>query len=113
MQNANGVGLYNVAVALTGTAARTVYSDNAGLYLLPNLPAGTYQVTPSKAGVVFTPASREFTFNSGQTITDADFATQDSFNISGPCNPADHFMVPGHPNAYASSLRRHRSKRVS
>ncbi|HEX6719585.1 MAG TPA: carboxypeptidase regulatory-like domain-containing protein, partial [Pyrinomonadaceae bacterium] len=83
VQNATGVGLYNVAIALSGTASRTVYTDNAGLYLLPNLPAGTYQVTPSKAGVVFTPANRPFTFSSGQTITDADFATQDSFNISG------------------------------
>jgi hypothetical protein len=83
VQNASGVGLYNVAIALSGTASRTVYTDNAGLYLLPNLPAGTYQVTPSKAGVVFAPASREFSFTSGQTITDADFATQDSFNISG------------------------------
>ena len=83
VQNATGVGLYNVAIALSGTASRTVYTDNAGLYLLPNLPAGTYQVTPSKAGAVFTPASREFTFSTGQTITDSDFATQDSFNISG------------------------------
>jgi hypothetical protein len=78
-----GLGLGNVAIALSGTASRTVYSDSAGLYLLPNLPAGTYQVTPSRVGAVFSPARREFTFTSGQTITDADFATQDSFNISG------------------------------
>ena len=50
VRNARRVGLHNVAIALSGSASRTVYTDNAGLYLLPNLPAGTYQVTPSKAG---------------------------------------------------------------
>ena len=84
-----GLGIGNVAIALSGTASRTVYSDSAGLYLLPNLPAGTYQVTPSRAGAVFSPARREFTFSSGQTITDADFATQDSFNISGQIENAN------------------------
>src|SRR6185503_13347907 len=51
--NAAAVGLNNVAVALSGSASRTVYTDSAGLYQLPNLPAGTYQVMPSKAGAVF------------------------------------------------------------
>jgi hypothetical protein len=83
IKNAGGLGLNNVALALTGSAQRSVYSDNAGLYLLPNLPAGTYQVTPTQAGAVFTPAQREYTFNSGTTITDADFVAQDSYNISG------------------------------
>jgi Metallo-peptidase family M12/FG-GAP-like repeat/Carboxypeptidase regulatory-like domain len=83
VQNAGGVGLHNVAIALSGDASRTVYTDNTGLYLLPNLPAGTYYVTPSKAGAVFSPPEKKYVFTSGQTITDADFATQDSFNISG------------------------------
>jgi hypothetical protein len=93
--NAGGVGLHNVAIALSGTASRTVYSDNAGLYLLPNLPAGTYQVTPSKAGAVFTPASLEFTFTSGKTITDADFTTEDSYNISGQAREQNGAAIAG------------------
>ena len=95
VKDANGVAQYNVAIALSGAASRTVYTDNAGLYLLPNLPAGTYQVTPSKAGVVFTPANRAFTFSSGQTITDADFATEDSYNISGQTRDLNDAALAG------------------
>jgi hypothetical protein len=95
VQNATGLGLHNVAIALTGDASRTVYTDNAGLYLLPNLPAGTYHVTPSKAGMVFTPLSRKFTFTSGQTITEADFATKDSFNISGQTREQNGVALSG------------------
>jgi hypothetical protein len=83
VRNAVAVGLNNVAIALSGSASRTVYTDSAGLYQLPNLPAGSYQVTPSKAGAVFSPPSMEFNFPVGQSITDADFTAQESFNISG------------------------------
>jgi len=93
--NTGGLGLSNVAISLSGTASRTVYSDGAGLYLLPNLPAGTYQVTPNRAGAVFRPLRREFTFTSGQTIIDADFVTQDSFSISGQTRNGDGAALSG------------------
>ena len=95
MKDAGGLGLSNVAVALSGTASRTVYTDSAGFYLLPDLPVGTYQVVPAKAGAVFTPASRNFSFTGNQTITDADFATPDSFTISGQTRDSDGTALSG------------------
>ena len=72
IKDAGGLGLSNVAVALSGTAARTVYTDSDGFYLLPSLPAGTYQVTPSRAGAVFSPAKATRLINTNITL--ADFA---------------------------------------
>jgi hypothetical protein len=43
----SGAQVPNVTLTLSGPAAGTATSDTAGNYLLPDLPAGTYTVTPS------------------------------------------------------------------
>jgi hypothetical protein len=95
VKNKAEVGLDQVAVALTGTASRTVYTDSAGIYVLPNLPPGTYQVTPSKADTVFSPPSMEFTFTSGISLSDVDFTAQESFNIAGQTTDANGAALAG------------------
>jgi len=93
--NGTGLGLVNVTIELSGNAQRTVYSDSAGLYQLPSLPDGSYLVTPSKPGVVFTPLSREYIFTENNSIFNADFVAVDSFNIGGQTRNGDGTVLSG------------------
>jgi hypothetical protein len=54
----------------------TVTADEHGNYTVPNLDTGQWNVTPSKAGVTFSPTNRIV------TITDADLTGVD-FTASG------------------------------
>lgn len=58
-------GFGGVAMKLTSTTAgftpRTVSTNSTGAYTFPNVPGGrTYQLTPVKAGYIFTPTNRTF-----------------------------------------------------
>ncbi len=53
-----------------GVAAVT---DDSGNYVLKNLPAGSYAVTPSYSGVTFTPASKTVTVSNG-AVTGVNFS---------------------------------------
>jgi hypothetical protein len=46
-----------VAMLLTGPTGATATTDAVGNYSFPDLPNGTYTVTPNKPGITFTPAS--------------------------------------------------------
>jgi N,N-dimethylformamidase beta subunit-like, C-terminal/Domain of unknown function (DUF4082)/Bacterial Ig-like domain (group 2)/Bacterial Ig domain len=59
-------------VTLGGAAPATVTADASGNYSFQNLLNGLYTVTPSKAGVVFTPSTQSVTVN-GANMT-ANFA---------------------------------------
>jgi photosystem II stability/assembly factor-like uncharacterized protein len=62
---ANGYTLSGVTIALTGSQTGTATTDPSG-YFSFNLPAGgTYTVTPSLSGYVFSPASLTFSNLSG------------------------------------------------
>jgi len=75
----NGVGLAGVTVSVAGQSAATA-SD--GSYALSGLAAGTYIVTPTRAGRTFNPASRTVALNSDQNAVD--FTTGAStFTIRG------------------------------
>jgi hypothetical protein len=84
---AAGVGLFNVAVAVvdltTGSELRTDYTDPTGRYTLPSLPiGGSYRVTPSKPGLIFNPASKDFHFDVGVNEP-LEFVSLPTFNIGG------------------------------
>jgi uncharacterized protein (TIGR03437 family) len=50
-------------VALSGAASATVTADSAGNYSFTGLANGSYTVTPSKSGIVFSPPSQTVTIN--------------------------------------------------
>lgn len=78
--SANGSG---ATVALTGTTSGSTTTDSSGNYTFTGVVDGTYTVTPSKAGVSFSPTSQTITVN-GSSITGLNFtASQQGFSLSG------------------------------
>jgi PKD repeat protein len=58
VRNAGGTGISGVSVALSGNASQTVVTGSDGSYQFLSLPAnGNYTVTPSPAGISFSPVS--------------------------------------------------------
>jgi hypothetical protein len=53
----SGTGGNSASVTLSGTASATATADAFGNYIFANLVNGSYTVTPSNPGYVFTPAS--------------------------------------------------------
>ena len=77
---ATGAG---ASVALTGAASRTATADAAGNYSFTGLANGAYTVTPTKAGVTFTPTSLNATVN-GANLTGLNFTSAgQTWSISG------------------------------
>ena len=81
-------------VAAIGPVTVTATADNYGNYFLNGLPSGTYQVTPSRAGINFTPATQTVTIT-GANVTAVNFDVVETcpcslWNASStPANPAD------------------------
>ena len=85
-----GAAVAGVLVALsdpTDPTARTDLTDANGAYAFPNLVAGTYTVTPSKAESTFTPASRSATVGPSQSNVDFTVATT-TYSVSGTVTDA-------------------------
>jgi len=68
----DGSGLAGVTMALTGTGSASTTTDSNGTYQFTGLSNGSYVITPSKAGYVFTPTSRSVSI-SNANITGQDF----------------------------------------
>ncbi|MCM2358909.1 MAG: carboxypeptidase regulatory-like domain-containing protein [Geobacteraceae bacterium] len=68
-----GVSMHVAPISLGGSDAQTVLSDANGNYSFAGLVNSSYQITPSLAGFVFTPPTRELTIND-QNQTDLNFA---------------------------------------
>ena len=75
-------------LALTGTASATVTANGSGAYSFGPLVNGSYTVTPTKTGFVFTPSSRTVTINGASLV--ADFAADPvpTYNVTGTVSPA-------------------------
>ena len=61
--NISGIGAAGASVALTGTLTLGTTADAQGNYQFAGLINGNYTVTPTNAGVAFTPASQTLTIN--------------------------------------------------
>ena len=59
------VGIAGATVALTGTSSGSTTADANGNYSFPSLVSGSYAVTPSASGKVFTPSSLAVTLAIG------------------------------------------------
>src|ERR1019366_9457029 len=75
-----GAGGSGATGRLTGTSTATVTANTSGIYTFTNLAVGSYTVTPSKTGFLYTPASQAVTLTTANVT--ANFATQ-TFTISG------------------------------
>jgi hypothetical protein len=73
-------------VTLSGTASASTTTDSAGNYTFSGLKNGSYSVTPSQSGYVFTPASAPVSIN-GASIASVNFTASPSstptYSISG------------------------------
>ena len=93
--DANGVGLPNVTVTLSGTQSATAVTDSQGKYVFNFVStAGTHTVTPSAANLSFTPQSR--TFSAPTWNQSATFITSPTANASD----ASRFFVTQHYNDF-------------
>jgi Bacterial Ig domain len=75
------------SVLLTGAVTATVTANASGNFTFAGLPNGSYVVTPSQAGYVFTPSSTSITL-SGTSATGVNFTGAQAFSISGTITPA-------------------------
>ncbi len=69
---------------MSGNSSGTTTADSSGNFSFTGLANGTYTVTPSKAGIVFTPASQTVTV-SNASVSGVNFT---SFSISGTVSPS-------------------------
>lgn len=77
-----------VALSLNGTTVGTTAADGSGNFSFANLQNGAYVVTPSKAGVIFSPTSQSVTVN-GTSISGVNFtASPQTWSLSGAVTPA-------------------------
>ncbi len=83
----SGPGAAGTTVALSGSSTGTTTTDASGNYSFSGLQNGSYTVTPSHTGVVFTPASQPVTINNGHALN-VNFASVQTFSISGTISGA-------------------------
>ncbi|WP_446744406.1 DUF4082 domain-containing protein [Silvibacterium acidisoli] len=88
-----GNGSTGVTVTLTGPANSTTTTNASGSYSFSGLADGTYTVTPTLAGVTFTPASQTVTINGGHALGVNFVSGQPSFTISGTVSGAPNDTV--------------------
>ncbi|MGA9208280.1 MAG: alkaline phosphatase family protein, partial [Terriglobales bacterium] len=77
----SGAGGAGATVALTGTADSGTTADASGNYTFSGLAAGSYTVTPSKAGFSITPASQNVTITNANMTANFSSAAPSSSGI--------------------------------
>ena len=76
---ASGAVAQNVLIDLSGFNTGSVLTDSSGNYSFSGLAAGSYAVTPSLAGFIFSPVSSVVTTTSGVNVSGFNFtATADA-----------------------------------
>ena len=75
--DSGGAPVSGVAMALAGAASATVQTAYDGSYIFLGLPAGSYEITPSKDSDTFSPQVRT------PTITNQNIVSQDFTMLSG------------------------------
>ena len=80
-----GPAAAGATVNLTGTAGRAITADAAGNYSFTGLVNGTYTITPSKNGAIFSPGSQTVVINGSHNLA-VNFTSGLPYSISGTVN---------------------------
>ncbi|GEM_PF-3714485 len=83
----------NVTITLSGDGTGTTQTDGSGYYEFTDLSAGTYTVTPEKAGYVFTPSSQDVTLTQDEPQKEVNF-TGRQYKISGHIKDSSDNPIP-------------------
>ncbi|MBI5739603.1 MAG: carboxypeptidase regulatory-like domain-containing protein [Nitrospirae bacterium] len=88
----SNAGISGVTMTITiGTTTKTATTATNGSYSIVDVPSGSYTVTPSKSGYVFTPANRSVTVGSANVIG----VNFKSFSISGTVKTSNNVAITG------------------
>ena len=86
-------------ITLSGSASGTATASGSGTYSFLDLVNGSYTVTPSKVGVVFTPSSQGVTLNGINGVANFTAATLQSITVS----PATATIQAGSTKQFAAT----------
>jgi Tol biopolymer transport system component len=78
-----GLGIFDVTVTLSGSAAASTVTDADGNFSFKNLSSGNYTVTPSKSGFTFAPVNLSYTNLSADAFASFTTASTTFFTVSG------------------------------
>jgi inhibitor of cysteine peptidase len=73
----------SVAGVRVSDGVRNAFTDQYGVYVLKNVSAGTYTLTPSHSGAAFSPVNRTVTVGNGRNVNNQNFALLATYRISG------------------------------
>ncbi len=73
-------GVANISVS---DGARSAATDRYGVYVLKNVPPGTYTLTPSSSDASFSPLNRRVTVGNDRNVNNQHFAIVTTYRISG------------------------------
>ena len=79
----SGIGSAGATVTAVGPMAETTTTDSSGNCSFAAVTNGSYTITPSNAGYVFTPASQNVVVNGSNATVPAFTATTQTFTLSG------------------------------
>ncbi len=91
--DAGATAIEDVTVALSGDATDSTTTDASGDYAFTGLSDGTYTVTPTKTGYIFTPTDDEVVISGGDDTSD--FVAAAVWTISGSITDSTAAALPG------------------
>lgn len=94
VKKAGNLALSGVTIALGGAKNDTTITDSSGNYSFTNLVNGSYTVTPSKEGCIFTP-SNITVFGNSANVTGKNFTGKCGNDISGKVVSYNGIGLPG------------------
>ena len=93
VRTSGGFGITGVTINLTGLKSKTTTTVSSGNYSFTVIN-GSYTVTPTKTGCIFTPSSRPATVE-GSDLPGQDFTGSCGSTISGKVTSSKGIAVPG------------------
>jgi titin len=90
--DSSGSAIPNVSVTRSGSTT-AVLTNSAGYFTFTNVPAGTYTITPSKSGYIFTPTSRTVTVSSAN-VGGQNFTGSTGYSLSGRISTSSGMQIP-------------------